>query len=283
MTLKSWFQGKKASRKFIDLIYKSSSKWANWDPAVNIQVGSYGNFDSRDGVFRVRGNIYDLKSPDGQALFTDPPEQSAIIGEYQVAFVDETCRGFEGGPDVSFAGVQIAKWTGRWQFGTKRGAFLVMVDSQITSLPQSVKNAILESGDRDLKNLKVITRVFTANSYSLYLSNKSKELVRVALAAQSPVPFAQGVTVGGELNLEWKKEGATGMFQSAIGKEGRLDYTPLFEVEKIQGPERRRDNGPPVEGIERWDQIPLPWDTLDSDGEEEIDVPEGSDDEDDDF
>ncbi|KLO09451.1 hypothetical protein SCHPADRAFT_564701 [Schizopora paradoxa] len=206
-----------------------------------------------------------------------------MIGEYQVAFVYETCRGFEGGPDVSFAGVQIAKWAGKWQFGTKRGAFLVMVDSQITSLPQSVKNVILESNDRDLKNLKVITRVFTANSYSLYLSNKSKELVRVALAAQSPIPFAQGVTVGGELNLEWRKEGATGMFQSAIGKEGRLDYTPLFEVETVRGPERRRDNGPREEGIEKWDQTPLPWDTLDSDGEEEIEVPEGSDGEDDDF
>lgn len=73
--MSEFWERKFASRKFVDLIWKSSSKWAVWDPAsVNItvspappqrtdmltlrQIGDYGRVDKETGCFEREGNIF---------------------------------------------------------------------------------------------------------------------------------------------------------------------------------------------------------------------------------
>ena len=84
MELGSWFNsrgGPSLQRKYIDLIYGKSTKYANWDPpkeirvrpqflsfprirltlSMCVQVGAYGTLDKKTGEFLVEGNIYDAE------------------------------------------------------------------------------------------------------------------------------------------------------------------------------------------------------------------------------
>lgn len=71
-----FWEGKYASRKFIDLLWKSCSKWAVWDPASvaisaspppfpltivdqgSLQIGDYGTVEKETGHFEREGNIF---------------------------------------------------------------------------------------------------------------------------------------------------------------------------------------------------------------------------------
>jgi len=47
-----------ASRLFIDWVYRGTAKWANWEPAIKIEVGDYGDINRQTGEFERFGNIY---------------------------------------------------------------------------------------------------------------------------------------------------------------------------------------------------------------------------------
>jgi len=272
--VKSWFESKDASRKFIDLIYKASTKWANWDPPIPIEVGSFGDVGDKSGVFEVDGNISELKSGDGTPYYAGVPETTPIVHEFTVCSKDATGIDASVGPNanVGIADLTLANAGAQfgWQFGNKRGAVLVMRNYRIESLPQSVKRAIVDCKDDKLKGLRVVTKVYKCQAYCLYLSNKTNEKVNFQLSGQVPVPLAPGVMAGGNISCAWGSKGAEGLFQS--GANEKELFTPLYEIEKIRGPRNRRDAGPPDTGGDRWDIIDLPWGPLDEDGEEEMEV-----------
>ena len=68
-----------AQRQFVDLIFRASRKYANWDPEVSVAVGDYGRITrgksglafwrEKQGIFVKDGNIYD----DGLAEKYDIP------------------------------------------------------------------------------------------------------------------------------------------------------------------------------------------------------------------
>jgi len=279
---RSWFESKDASRKFVDLIYKASTKWANWDPPVPIKVGSYGEVSEKSGAFQAVGNIYDLQSDDGRLLFADPPDVWPMVNEYKICSTDVKWREFNAAPNIGIVDFNFANVGGQLecQFGSKRGAFLVMLKYRIESLPTSVKQAILNSEDvkvKALKGFEVVTKVYTCQAYCLYLSNKSNEKLSIQLSGQVPVPIAPGIVAGGEVGGTWGNTGTEGVFQSGTSETD--DFMPLYEIEKIRGPKNRRDDGPHDMGGDRWDIIDLPWGPLDEDGEEEMEVLDDSGDE----
>jgi len=59
------FHSTESSRKYIDLIYTASSKWANWDPPKQIKVGDYGKINKKTGAFEKEDNIYNAKATTG--------------------------------------------------------------------------------------------------------------------------------------------------------------------------------------------------------------------------
>ena len=101
------------SRKFIDLIYKASNKWANWNPPYEIkvrvsvsylridyrtlQVGDYGRPDKQTGQFNREGNIYDdmhiYEDASIAGLVKDHPPQLAAREEVYIAASKEVKRG----------------------------------------------------------------------------------------------------------------------------------------------------------------------------------------------
>jgi hypothetical protein len=54
----SIFETVSLSRKYMDLIYKSSNMWPNLTPASTIAVGDYGSFHRKTADFIIAGNIY---------------------------------------------------------------------------------------------------------------------------------------------------------------------------------------------------------------------------------
>jgi len=241
----SLFQIRDMSSLFIDLIHAASGRWVNWCPSATGGVGAFGRFDTKSGEFQEQGNIYHLKSADGQFLYTGKPERSAVAREYHVNTSDVTCRQFVMDLDQgTLVGIR-----GQWQFSSKRGAFLVMLNYHTTSLPDAVKNAVLhsedspiDSEDTRLANLKLVTRTYSCEAYTFYLSNKSKELVNIGLAVQPPTPTALAATVGPVLNSKGEvlRKERRAEFKSAVTENHQPDLTPLFETENIRGPRRRR-------------------------------------------
>jgi len=277
-----WFESRDASRKFVDLIHKASTKWANWDPPVQIKVGSYGDIDEKTGAFQVDGNVYDLKSVDGKPRFTDEPEKSPIVNGYKVCSTDAKRSEFNAGPNDGIFDLNLTEADGKfnWIFSKKRGALLVMLNYRTESLPETVKQSMLLS--EDIKEKAVVTKVYNCKAYCLYLSNKSDETISIQLSGQSPALYTTSVVAGDEANAGGRQGGGVeGLFQR--GENEEATFTPLYEIEKIRGPRNRRDDGPHDLGGDRWDVIDLPWGPLDEDGEEEYEVLSDSGDEDCDF
>jgi hypothetical protein len=58
-----------AERQFVDLIFRTSKKYASWDPEVPVAVGDYGRITQgktglafwrkKQGIFLKDGNIYE--------------------------------------------------------------------------------------------------------------------------------------------------------------------------------------------------------------------------------
>jgi hypothetical protein len=108
-----------------------------------------------------------------------------------------------------------------------------------------------------LKDMVLITEVFSCPAYSLYLSSGSEfplclpftpdqcvtrrldsEVLDLALVGSFPLPHTPGVTGGGGIEGKWWVQNTTGLFRSAREPHGRDDYTPLYMLKKIR--EKRR-------------------------------------------
>ncbi|KAF9461885.1 hypothetical protein BDZ94DRAFT_1298991 [Collybia nuda] len=263
-----------SSRKYIDLIHSTSSKWANWDPPHQIRVwrfvGDYGVIDKETGVLDKEGNIYD--DPATAELVMDylpiegAQETKFIISSFGVRYQDLRLE-----PGIQLpAGLAEASIRGQWQFGKRRGALLIMSQPRSQHIPSNtfLKDLI---GISKLKDKALVTEVVSCPAYSLYLSGANEETISIALIAGVPgiVPVA---TIGGEVGMSWWSRYSSGLFREACDNAGKFSYTPLYALRKIRKPSllrRRGSHTPDPEGDEVWGDYPEPWGDLDEDGEEE--------------
>ncbi|KAL4261815.1 hypothetical protein AB1N83_007097 [Pleurotus pulmonarius] len=49
---------KQASRRYVDLIYGASSKWAHWDPPKKLEPGDFEFIDLSSGLFEKKSNMH---------------------------------------------------------------------------------------------------------------------------------------------------------------------------------------------------------------------------------
>jgi len=123
-----------------------------------------------------------------------------------------------------------------------------------------------------LEDMCLVTEVFSCPAYSFYLSNKSEEVVNLALVGSFPVPQAPVVTVGGGIEGKWWVQNTSGLFRSARNPDGKDDYTPLYMLKNIRKKpffSRRGEKPPEREGDDLWGDVQAPWSLLDEDGNEE--------------
>lgn len=67
----------------------------------------------------------------------------------------------------------------------------------------------------------------------------------------------------------WATEGGSGVLRKAY--DNTVGFTPLYLLKSVQprGPRRRETPDPNEHDGDRWNEVEVPWDFLDSDGEEE--------------
>ncbi|KAG0706990.1 hypothetical protein DFH29DRAFT_995570 [Suillus ampliporus] len=151
--------GVEASRKFIDLIRQTSSKWANWDSSSKIKMGDYGMIDGKTGELQVEGKIYD-------EAFQELLNKQCLT----INLSDSSCKPTKGPveDDIVISSMRV-----------KNGEFLLK--------PEVILNLILEANE--LKDKYLVASTFTCPAYYLYLSNKSAERVALALVAAAGGDF----------------------------------------------------------------------------------------------
>ncbi|KAL5499233.1 hypothetical protein ACEPAH_1751 [Sanghuangporus vaninii] len=264
---------KQASRKFIDLVNKAGTIWANWKPSIPIKPGYYGTIDEKTGEFQKKGDIF---SPD-----FDEPEIKGIVNKYlpiSAPPVDiQMIRSFDARKitidpkaHVNIFGIAEPTFGGQWQFGRTRGALLVLYKPRITRLPDELLEKLKETEWGQGK--QIVTEAHSCPGFVLYLSDKNKELVTISL--RTDVPVNAGVTAGVGIKVGWVASGATGNYIEAYTNEPV--YVPLYQIKEIGKMKGRRGKiTDPVN--EDWVPVKVPWKPLDDDGEELHDL---SDDED---
>jgi hypothetical protein len=269
-----------ASRKFIDLIFQSSSKWANWDPPMTIKVGEYGTIDRKTGVLRVEGNIYDetfqeLLKQQGLTIDLSHPSCQPIKGAVEEDMIMSSI-GVKSGdisltPQVSALNLASASIKAEFQFREgRRGAVLVMHKPQLEYIPQGKVLSVIHEA-RQLKDKYIVSSTFTCPGYYLYLSNKSGEKVTLALTANAPLAAAIGASAGGGASIDWRTDAQAAFLRKAFDTAGQYRYTPLFDLKRRQPWFERTFRGideHPTED-DLWPDCPPPWNPLDEDGNED--------------
>jgi len=257
------FSSKLASRKYVDLIYQESSKWANTPPQKPIEVGSYGHVDRETGEFNWEGSVYKNEATAGLAA-QFPPVKAEPIDSYLVQSSEATRRDFILGPELSVPGLAEASLKVQWQFGKNRGAVLAMRQVLLTYMPDEFLRHLI--GVSYLKGKSLVTSVYSTPAYYLYLSNCKNENVQVALRANVPIPVP-GLAAGGEVGVGWWSEGTSGRHECASGPTE--SFFPLYGLKSIRAPGIFRRDGAGRVDVDSWDDPDTPWENLDENGEEE--------------
>ncbi|KAG1842267.1 hypothetical protein DFJ58DRAFT_58836 [Suillus subalutaceus] len=271
------------SRKFIDLIQRATSKWANWDPPKNIAVGDYGTIINETGEFDWEGNIYSPHVQEQLKLskyklninLADPElrpnEQETGNNHFIVKSWGVATKEINASADVAVLGVVNVALKLDLQFdGNKPGAVLVMHKPRYSSLPHDERlTRLLKSMPGVLKGKYIVTEVISCAAYMMHLSDQKEEKFSVTLEAVGPV--TPGINTGGTASFTWSSEAAYGL--SRKGCDLGVKYMPLYRL-KIprpkfwEWPSSHRGDEKINDVINRREDVDPPWGPLDNEGEE---------------
>ncbi|KAG8884813.1 hypothetical protein FRB99_004500, partial [Tulasnella sp. 403] len=262
---KSGFQSNgDTSRKFVDLIFKASNRFPNWEPPKPIRVGDWGSIDRSSGEFKRDGNIFDDKQlmaelPD-LAKYTpsiSAPETKYIVGSENVVAVDLGMS-----PGLSVAGPGGASVKGTWKFQKgSRGALLVMSQPRLTHISIEVLRT-LSKCERMLSKTIIIS-VYDCPAYVMYMSDKGGNELSVSMNGSLPVPQAPGLAAGGGAEAGWNSSYSGGVYRESFDGSGQNRFTPLFHPMIVPRPVR----GTVDIETRDWTTQP-PWTPIDDDGVE---------------
>ncbi|KAG2144426.1 uncharacterized protein EDB93DRAFT_1289644 [Suillus bovinus] len=258
-------------RKFVQLIFDTTSKYPNWDPPSEILVGSYGRIDKATGNFLPQGSVYSnefqsylrdvgIDPESDEHLPRDCPEESEfMIWSTNVKRFDLNIESHAGVPGIATAGI---KGTWKVKKGTT-GAVLLMDKPRMKIIASEVLRKL--SSVKLLQSMHLVAKVFYCPSYTLHLSDKSAggDNISIALLASAPV-VAPVVTAGAKTEMKWWSDAQAGLTRS--GSRPEHCFTPLYELLHVTLPNKKRASSSTDENL--WVAPPLPWQPLDEDGEE---------------
>ncbi|KAL5632713.1 hypothetical protein ACGC1H_005610 [Rhizoctonia solani] len=267
-----------SSKKYVDLIFKASGKYGNWDPPHTVEVGDWGKVDRGTGNFVKEGNIF--RDPECSALLSDAPDAPLI----KRGDPEDVLRITAGAQmelkndlytEVGGMGELGVRVSGSWEFTPRnRAAVLTATDAYSNYLEVGVVFPRLRNL-RKLEGKAIVTEALHCPAYALLLTEKGKG-GKASLSLHtglSDIPAAAGVGAG----AGWKFTTESGFWRTACGYRATLDgndavYTPLYRLEKVPRVWRVGHRGgstasTPMEEPVREIYNP-PWDELDEDGEE---------------
>lgn len=155
-----------AQRKFIELIFDRTGKYANWDPPSEIHVGSYGKIDKTTGNLFVEGNIYSDKfkqllrnagidpQSDEHHAKDCPDESEFTTWSKNVKRIEMNVDSYAGVPGIATASIK-----GSWRVkkGTT-GAVLLMNNPRMKHITSDVLGKLARI--KLLQSMHLVTKVF---------------------------------------------------------------------------------------------------------------------------
>ncbi|CAE6478509.1 unnamed protein product [Rhizoctonia solani] len=288
------------SRKYVDLIFKTSGKYGNWDPSQKVEVGDWGEIDKTTGAFIREGNIF--KDPDYSAPLSDTQDTELVkmggsegMSSYQnlnantksifaSIFVPDMIRIasgvgtkfdkdlYSGVPTTGQLGVRVQS---AWEFSPQnRSAVLTVLNAYSNYLEVGIVFPILRAL-RKLGGKAIVTEALHCPAYALFLSEKGKG-GKASLALYASTSEAVMVANTSEASVGWKYASESGIWRAACAlNETDVAYTPLYRVQKISRDSWfARSRGGPIPGPESTaeesgsEPYSPPWEELDEDGDE---------------
>jgi len=250
-----------ACRKYVDLIYRASKGFVNWDPLRKIEVGDFGRIDPETGQFVREGNIY-KDEPLASVMKEYPPLVYGTVYEHKIDSSTSTRRSrlpdFGDGDQTTM--IRDIVYRCQWEFKDKRAAFLFMLHARKITIPPRFLTMALKDEDgpmREIRSKNIVTSVWVCPKFGMYLSNKTREHVKIAL-------YSPRAGSGQEEESWWHLEGNVGVHQ--FGNRPSEDYRPLYRLESVQ----KNNWGVDEDGNELseviWLAPDVPWGRLDEDG-----------------
>ncbi|KAI4524675.1 hypothetical protein K525DRAFT_235450 [Schizophyllum commune Loenen D] len=165
-------------RLYVDLIFRQSGCFANWDPTTVLRVGDYGTVRVNDGELDVLGNIYDDGFAEKYGLQLPPPVTNTPSGEYVI------CS--DGVRQTAVPQIANCTLKGQWEAGDGENALLLLPNTVRVSLPGSCKQALAERIYDDMKDFSFVTDVYHTPDYALFVNHSQKRSLVLALQAAPP-------------------------------------------------------------------------------------------------
>ncbi|EUC63297.1 hypothetical protein RSOL_489320 [Rhizoctonia solani AG-3 Rhs1AP] len=232
-------RGRYASKKYVDLIFKASGKYGNWDPPRTVEVGDWGKLDTETGHFVKEGNIF--RDPECSALLSDAPDAPLI----RKGSTEDVLRITSGAQmelkndsftEVGGMGELGVRVSSTWEFTPRnRAAVLTATDAYSNYLEVGVAFPRLRKV-RKLEGKAIVTEALHCPAYALLLTEKGKggKASLTLHTGLSNIPASAGVGAKGG----WNYTTETGVWRTAYGYRATLDgedavYTPLYGLEKV--------------------------------------------------
>ncbi|KAJ1303237.1 hypothetical protein OPQ81_011435 [Rhizoctonia solani] len=274
------------SRKYVDLIFKASGKYGNWDPPQKVE-GIGGEIEKETGAFIREGNIFN--DPDCDKLLSGIP-RTQLVRTGGSEDVIRISSGVEGKIDnglytgLGATGELGIRAQAAWEFTPRnRAAVLTVTNAYSNYLEVGMIFPKLRSL-RKLEGKAIITEALHCFAYALFLTEKGKG-GKASLALFVGASEA-GSEVSGGASVGWKYTSESGVWRTACALDGTdALYTPLYRIKKISrswppGRYRGGSTGGPLPIArsaptdEPWSETYFPpWEKLDEDGDEVLESP----------
>ncbi|KAG1824862.1 uncharacterized protein BJ212DRAFT_1295924 [Suillus subaureus] len=247
-----------AQRKFIELIFDRTGKYANWDPPSEIQVGSYGRIDKATGNLSSKATSTQINSgilSSVQHHAKDCPDETEFTTwSKNVKRIEMNVDSYAGVPGIAAASIK-----GTWQVkkGTT-GAVLLMNNPRMKHITSDVLGKL--ASIKFLQTMHLVTKVFYCPAFSC----AGGEKISMALVASAPVVAPVG-TLETKASMRWWSDTQTGLARHGCKTEHC--FTPLYELLHVRHPRNRRSSPSPERtGEQLWVPAPVPWAPLLEDG-----------------
>lgn len=227
-------------RQYIDLLFRASRKFANWDPEEHLEVGDWGRLTTgrsrwafwrpKRCVFVKEGNIYKdsiaekYGIPLPRVLGEENPNGLTWVTSLNARDMDMPMITGKQTSELAECSVKVG-----FQFASGEGAaVLLMVNDSVTTIdPVTALSQLL--GEEALRDRVVVSETHRCASYACYLASSKTEDVVIGLSSQ-----ASEKSSSTQAYPKWVRTNKTGYFKGKADHSGERKYYPLYKLVSVR-------------------------------------------------
>jgi len=223
-----------AERQFVDLIFRASAKYGNWDPEDPVAVGDYGRITQgytslacwrkKQGTFQKEGNIY--KEGLAEKYNIPVPEERGVDSTEGISWITSN-----NAKEVDISAEILAqtpalvscKAKSAFKFVSGRGAIIAMDNDTIYTIDSPGKfRRLLE--EEKVKDRVLVSQVHRCSSYARFLTTEDGATVALGVSVADPVSNSAAV------DAKWVRNSGVGNFKTKVNSTGERKFYPLFKL-----------------------------------------------------